>query len=53
MLLGKYTKLIFLFLNFTLHEQCEQGKVIGVGVCIYIYVTGSGKRGHMAQKIKT
>ena len=35
MLLGKYTKLIFLVLNFTLHVQREWGKVIGVGVCIY------------------
>ena len=40
MLLGKYTKLIFLVLNFTPHAQRERGKVIGVGVCIYIYVCG-------------
>ena len=36
MLLGKYTKLIFLVSNFTPHAQRERGKVIGVGVCIYI-----------------
>ena len=40
MFLGKYTKLIYLVLNFTPHAQRERGKVIGVGVCIYIYVCG-------------
>ena len=34
MLLGKYTKLIFLVLNFTPHAQRERGKVIVV--CVYI-----------------
>ena len=33
MLLGKYTKFMFLVLIFTPHAQRERGKVIGVGVC--------------------
>ena len=29
---------LFLLFIFTLHAQCKQGKVIGIGVHIYMYV---------------